>query len=143
MEKKKYRLPKRWTEEKWFPALLSGEYEQGMEYLYYPPYEDDIIGKVPGQYCCLGVTGVVCGIPKDSLAYQVMIEQDKTSYDQYLVQEANKYGYPNELISLQCEQQYIDLPNQLADLNDTGSTFAEIIEWIKENVELYDEESGS
>ena len=27
---KQYKLPKKWTEEKWIPALLSGKYKQGM-----------------------------------------------------------------------------------------------------------------
>jgi hypothetical protein len=125
---KQFKLPTEFTL-KWLEALRSGEYKQGKGYLY---------NSVDNTYCCLGVAGVVCGMDKDKL-------------DEY-----NGFGnfgngiMPNENVPKQLITDYDDntqLVYHLTGRNDglkslnnnpTGDmlTFAEIADWIENNVEL-------
>ena len=52
---KPFRLPRAFAEA-WVAALRSGEYQQGSLCLY------DLS---TNSYCCLGVAGALCGIPKE------------------------------------------------------------------------------
>jgi hypothetical protein len=116
---KQYKLPKKWTEEKWFPALLSGEYKQGMGSLYQK--EDNL-------YCCLGVAGAVCGISNDIMNGVAIFTNEIANY-------------PKELLETREDNCGIDLAGELASMNDNGdSSFGDIVVWIRENIELYDEE---
>ena len=105
-----YRLPKVFTE-KWLTALRSGEYYQGKLYL----------GK-SNRNCCLGVACIVAGIKPDYIESERLIHEDML----YLSQEL-----PKELLA------GYNLANRLVNLNDIGSSFLFIADWIENNVELY------
>lgn len=104
--KKIYQLPKEFAS-KWVDALKSGNFKQTKDKL-----KDDC------GYCCLGVACVIEG------------NGDKI------------YGslYPNKTI-LPIAGFYADFDEEslylkVSAMNDTGSTFSEIADWVKENVEF-------
>lgn len=121
---KKFRLPKDFWENKWKPALLSGNYSQGKGALY--RNINDILTPTHGRFCCLGVAAESCGI-----------ELKKT-------QEG--IGFIDKEV-LSCFKQFEEIPSELIDtneltftlsnLNDQGYKFVDIVDWIEKHVELY------
>ncbi len=131
MSEKQFRMPRAFAEEKWFPALLSGELSQGAGQLYI---------KEDNEFCCLGVAALVCGVAVDFMGDKGMIYSKHNpmsiqgEYDPNLTDEALNHGYPTELLW----NGAYSLSAKLADLNDSGNNFEYIVNWVKENVELYD-----
>jgi hypothetical protein len=60
------KLPKKFKE-KWIAALRSGEYKQGDGMLY---------DSASNSYCCLGVAGVILGIPESSMEARASIYEE-------------------------------------------------------------------
>lgn len=107
----KYRLPRAFAE-KWIAALESGKYAQGKDALC-----------VGDAYCCLGVA---CAIQAPRFLQRSQ---------QWIPEAASEEGIPEEI----CDSK--DLPVILARMNDAEASFSDITQWIKANVELYDETS--
>lgn len=152
MSEKKYRLPRKFAEEVWFPALLSGEYQQGHSELCSLGNVENSNGDIPQSdtYCCLGVAGIACGIPKElmvGLSYVEVKREHKVSSDEaitldILTKAAIAAGYPKELLWQPETVENACLAAYCADLNDSEKySFEKIVEAIRENVELYDEEN--
>lgn len=127
----KYKLLKEFAE-KWFKALLSGEYKQGKNYL----ISRDPNGEL--RYCCLGVALHCTDEPVDDSFYDKYLNPSPGYINQFNKKIPN--GIPDELYGIQRGS----LPHKLSQLNDMGDlnhrnsyTFEEIVEWVKENVELY------
>ncbi len=96
---------------KWIAALRSGEYEQGMDEL--RPTEN--------SYCCLGVLACVMG-------EEWVRDGDSDSF--YLENHEAFCELPDRLevaASLATDQ------DVLSTMNDTGSTFEEIADYIEGN----------
>lgn len=118
---KQYSLPKDFAE-KWVAALRSGEYEQGKEALFNN-----------GCYCCLGVAAVVCGAKND------MLLQGDDSPAAYLYRgEIDRPRIPEDVLEAIPENIIgsCGLPAKLAGFNDEGKSFADIADWIEQNVEF-------
>ncbi len=118
--------------EKWLKALRSGKYNQSTSFLY-----------TSNGWCCLGVLGHVCGIPKDRLyeGYWLMDLSDKPDFS-----PSTGYKLTNEDIKL-IPQDFVgsDLENKLiallSGMNDKKKySFQEIADWIEENIEFVKEE---
>lgn len=62
---------------KWVAALRSGEFKQ----------TESVLFNGSNGYCCLGVLGIVCGIPKEYLKDKALINS----------LDATKYNYPQGL----------------------------------------------
>lgn len=151
MSEKKYRLPRKFAEEVWFPALLSGEYQQGHSELCSLGNVENSNGDIPQSdtYCCLGVAGIACGIPKKTMQGLSYVELDtetaQRDADYTRIAElgkiALKHNYPKELFWTR-NIGLGSLASYCADLNDSEEySFEKIVEAIRENVELYDEEN--
>jgi len=111
-EKTKFRLPRQFAD-KWLAALRSGEYMQGQDYL-----------KHNGRYCCLGVA---CAITEG-----VEIVEPEAQMIIYADEIKNIHLIPKELTGMRNS-----LPIELSTMNDNGSDFKQIANWVEENVELY------
>jgi hypothetical protein len=97
---------------KWIYALLSGEYQQGQQFL-----------KLHGKFCCLGV---LCDI------------HSKETGNEWVEHCYFKYGssLPEIVMSWSGLEQNIPIVNEksLAELNDSGSTFLEIANLIEKKL---------
>lgn len=105
---KEYQLPKEFAE-KWVAALRSGEYQQGSESLCYND-----------SYCCLGVACAISGVV--NVPHQDWIKATTakdTSIPKILIGSAATSG----------------LVYAVSTMNDSGSSFADIADWIEENVQ--------
>lgn len=116
MENKEYRLPKDFAE-KWLKALRSGKYKQCDGKL----YKEEESG-----FCCLGVACEFSGVNP----YE--IDGVGWIYDYVAVKSENKI--PDELVGSDFNNRLVCV---LSEMNDSGRSFAEIADWIEENVELY------
>ena len=100
------------TKAKWLEALRSGKYKQGRGFL-----------RIGENFCCLGVLHDVTGgnwHTKDGIILTGSINQ-KNSHCGYLV------GTFLQGLSK-------NIARDLATLNDKGSTFSEIADYIEKNV---------
>lgn len=118
--------------EKWDAALRSGEYEQGKNFLRVDTEEGP-------TYCCLGVlqqclTGCVEKMSRDiatgdwkydALPTREWLEDHKISFMSSIANEDNNPHIVAKQMSI-------------AELNDTGMSFVEIADLIKEAVEFTD-----
>ena len=102
---------------RWVEALRSGEYEQGNLRL-----RDD------GAHCCLGVlcdvhdpTGWVEGGARDGFSYRYGTVTDPIGLPDPL----------REAIGMNSHYEGI-----VISMNDSGSTFAEIADWIEAHIEV-------
>lgn len=128
VKKKKWQLPKELTE-KWLAALRSGNFAQGTQYLARYNAADKEM-----QYCCLGVLGVICGcvIPQEA----GVLDGD----DEHAVR--NLGSVPEVLTGRSIPGTLVGILTVMNDGSDGGSSsnrshsFAEIANWIEENVEL-------
>jgi hypothetical protein len=101
--------------EKWIAALRSGEYIQGKNFL----------RTVNNEFCCLGVLAEVCGINS-------VINNDEDAYH-YDFDSTPLTAYPSIdfLFSVSLDN---DDAEYLTKLNDAGSSFDEIADYIKEKL---------
>lgn len=106
--KKLIRLP-RVFRTKWLNALESGRYKQT---------KNDLCKE--GKYCCLGVAGKVLRINDNELLHRSMPSDLE-----------NSQKYPKAFII--SATQNSDFSNELANMNDEGSTFKQIAAYIRSN----------
>ena len=104
----------------WIDALLSGTYQQGLSYL-----------NAGGQFCCLGVK---CEI--DVMDGLMLSKQRGGRYEfEYAELDGEDFraNYPSpETYSRWGLNRY--QVEELGQMNDTGKSFTEIAEWIRENL---------
>lgn len=105
--------------EKWLTALRSGEYKQTTQTLYDPKND---------SYCCMGVLGVICGMDKNELAQKDMFyvpnyRKDDRTIDSDLIPDIMKYRTMGA-----------GIPTKPVTLNDEGSPFSEIADYIEQNI---------
>jgi len=95
---------------KWLEALRGGEYKQGDGFL-----------RTDAGFCCLGV---LCDIVKPvwKKGGGLGIEHDCGELD-----------YPTESLLQEVGLDFL-ASRRVAEMNDSGSTFAEIADWIEANV---------
>lgn len=101
---------------KWIAALRSGEYIQGMTYL----FNEDT-----GNYCCLGVACIISGISKDEIKNKMIIPDSFSE-----VPDIIKGGAGNN-----------DIVDTLTKINDgynssnvSQKSFEEIADYIEQNL---------
>lgn len=123
---------------KWLEALRSGEYKQAKDSLYVDNIVDDETNEYTGEcgYCCLGVAGAICGVPIGVLNGRgLLYDLDKvtTEYNipAILAQPfaVNEKGEKTDSYNGQHT-----IAGTLANMNDRGETFAEIADWIEDNL---------
>ena len=110
------KLPKAFKK-KWVNALRSGNFQQGSSHLF---DSDD------NTYCCIGVAGVVCGIPKTKLDGIGFLDSE-TKVN--LLAEKNKV--PKILIESAVESGEKTLAIHLAEMNDGPNSFKQIAAYIE------------
>lgn len=99
---------------KWITALRSGDYEQGESVLKVPKNQ---------QYCCLGVACVVAGVRSCDISDKGLPSQLSAKLQAKLppfFRSNEEDGDHEGLVAL-------------ADMNDSGKTFAEIADYIEDN----------
>jgi hypothetical protein len=97
--------------EKWVKALRSGRYKQGKDTLY-----------SRGKYCCLGVACRVGGLPAGKI---------KSCYIELPSEQA---AVPEILHCVSGPIRSVDTWRILAQMNDGGKSFAEIADYIEQNL---------
>ncbi len=108
---KKYTLPREFGE-KWVAALRSGNFNQTQATL-----KDD------WGHCCLGVACEIQG---------AAFYRKKFSF--IPVTWGKRFGLPVELLN--GELDWTSLPFVLSSMNDKGTPFSQIADWIEANVEF-------
>ena len=93
---------------KWLAALRSGEYKQGMGFLF---------NAVEGCYCCLGVLNICAG-------------KSAPEIDGLAIGDTDRLIYPGD----GPEDSDGDHVMKLMRMNDSGSSFVEIADWIEKNL---------
>jgi len=103
--------------DKWVKALRSGDYEQGTQALFNS-----------GAYCCLGVLCEIQG-------YKKLVHQGRPCFFNETGSVLNGIGLvcPNDGYNSGLDR---DTRQDLAVMNDGGSTFNEIADWIEEHVNV-------
>ncbi len=137
LAKNKNKLPKR-VKKAWLAALRSGEYKQGTEslrsyvllkeYDQGTPSEEVEVGHE--EYCCLGVLGdvIIDGYWDGGVIYT---EETEGGDDPFMYGD-NPFLYGEEEI---CEVAKIrPFTFILAEMNDSGFSFADIADWIERNL---------
>lgn len=112
----KLRLPRKFAE-KWFEALESGKYKQGVEFLKINSWDDDS-NFTECKHCCLGVAAeIIENKPYDIEDCNFIGDDD---YDSIALEEWEKAGYPRELIYVKDEEEgiYNRIPSLFSNLND-------------------------
>lgn len=109
--------------QRWLAALRSGEYEQGESYLQ----------NNSGKYCCLGVA---CRMdhPEEDLLHKFFIDSSGVEYNKknYISRNLER-SMPELLRGGNDSNEFVRL---VADMNDTGKSFAYIADWIETHVEF-------
>lgn len=100
---------------RWVKALRSGNYEQCQSSLY------DGNG-----YCCLGVAGAICGVPKERMDFAGLLTEDHIPFQEVkkipkLLRGENSKEDPN----------YNELVKILTEMNDKGKSFKYIASYIE------------
>lgn len=162
MSEKLYRLPKEFAE-KWFELLLSGNYDQGKGYLINEEQEFCCLGVA--LHLCSESEELLGGSLKGEVGYlgdiEITIDEENLleeipeellSYDSeedlaFVLAELNDNGSirgiskqppEKEMVDILerylIKQEYVELFKQL---KGEPYSFEEIVEWVKENVELY------
>jgi hypothetical protein len=99
---------------KWLEALRSGKYKQGKNVLY---------DAETNCFCCLGVAGDLCEIPKEKLI--------EVGCKILSAKEFRGYKIPLALSERDYTQD--ELQRELAEMNDNGKTFLQIADHIEAN----------
>lgn len=97
--------------DKWIAALRSGDYKQCKMNLY------DGVG-----FCCIGVAGKVCGMSEAELYNQEWIWDGM----------AGSRRVPSIIVGSDSDSNTIEC---LSSMNDAGTSFNTIADWIEENME--------
>lgn len=108
--------------DKWIGALKSGSYKQGRHFLCESDGND-------WQYCCLGVLCSILDVP-----YTLFTNGQKQKYIK-LYEGCSRFP-PQNIIKSEDENTLIlrrDWQKTLAKMNDEGSTFDEIADFISDN----------
>ena len=159
MNPKKFKLPKEFAE-KWIEALKSGDYKQGHSMLATTDVECFDGETLPPiekcSFCCLGVAAKISGNPVEELigveylyskkAYKGIPEELLTEYsgnDQALVwtlSQLNDGMSRDTYIEEFKDKAYnfrIDIEQHFTKEGKLESTFEDIVNFIKDNVEFY------
>ena len=134
--------------QRWLTALRSGEYEQGHEYLARLDR-----GEEKPAFCCLGV---LCAA--EGFQHTIVGDGDEPQYMRYFdftfpitnavendIDEELKNDYTSEYWDKKVTgTDYLpvrlfdgldyNVQRELAEMNDNGKTFAQIADWIEENL---------
>ncbi len=110
----KKKLPKRFKD-RWVKALRSGNYKQGTGILF----------SEHGEFCCLGVAGDMCGIPRTTLVEEPFL-------DGTLDKIAKEHKVPKVLRMDNSDPQ--SLTAILSRFNDKGKSFKWIAGYIQKNL---------
>lgn len=105
---------------RWIKALRSGKYKQGREVLLKKEEERN--------YCCLGVAGIVCGIPERTLLNKQLLDKP----------DLRKH-FSKIPISLRSSPK---LQQSLAGMNDTKKSFKQIALYIEKHYKKWIAEAG-
>lgn len=105
---------------KWVAALRSGEYKQGVSYLW---------NEEKDSFCCLGVAGVLCGIPKNVMKYRPWFHHLPLGIPIESVPPLLRPGLSTSN----------GIPEKLAEMNDgrmgeRWHSFSEIADYIEANL---------
>jgi hypothetical protein len=111
---------------KWVKALRSGKYKQAKDYL-----------RVEGEngresYCCLGVLGTICGIPKDTLSENKTLESFRKKCNIESDEGTPFVEGESTRIKVRIGKGFEEFPT-LASANDGGASFKAIATWIEKN----------
>jgi hypothetical protein len=106
--------------EKWVSALRSGEFEQGLHRLY-----------LNNTYCCLGVAGELCGISPSEMENKGVFIVDPLDVACENTLLINDGILPKQIIG---ESTSNNIVYELTSMNDNGSSFNKIADWIEENL---------
>jgi len=122
--KKEYpKLPEPFKTE-WLAALRSGDYKQGKATLYNP---------IGDTFCCLGVAGDICGIPKKEMDGKHLLVQmeEYTNGDKYpdILKATNRPSAPRTAVS-----ELYSKNDGVGNFSGKQWTFLEIADWIEENL---------
>lgn len=111
----------RYMKEQWAGCLLGGQYEQGQGQL-----KGEGVDQTTDVYCCLGVLAEEMGEIYDG---------PESDYSRKYVPESSHLNFNTEdlPIAVQCELTNMN-DGDGEDGNSEGKTFAEIAEWIMENL---------
>lgn len=113
----------KWAKRKWVRALRSGEYKQVDGSL--------IDGTIQNaSYCCLGVFLAECR-PNSIVVSQSEWTSDVLCVPEVETQPAEDYIADDLAILWDLD---LNTQKQLAELNDAGQSFAQIADWIEENL---------
>lgn len=157
--KKQFRLPEEFTK-KWLVALRSGEYTQGtngslQEFKSENWTKETVATKDTCNYCCLGVAGVILGVPTKELSTEwlsnnlnstlIPSEIEGNEDDNLLVKllsglndgldlyQYKEFIKDKEYIFREDLEQYFSVPGN----NDFKLSFKDITYFIEDNCELY------
>lgn len=111
---------------KWVVALRSGEYRQGDDGQLAELRRDE----TDIAYCCLGVLGAVCGVSAERMDGKA--ELGEIDLDDLLgpwSERGNAISF-----SVSDPNSHVTMQRKLAAMNDGGVAFAEIADWIEQNV---------
>lgn len=111
---------------KFLAELRSGKHKQAKKTMYDPASD---------SLCCLGVACIVVGMEKSELiGVDILCQQETHAGDNSnkwaASEKARHLGYPSILITSPDN----DIAVTLAELNDSGSTFSEIADYIEQNL---------
>lgn len=120
---KKFELPKAFAE-KWVKALRSGEYKQGHHVLFRNDFQSC-------EYCCIGIAGIVAGVKESRML-------NKNLFGTQSHNDVQSFKIPKELRTIENAGRY-QLPLLISRMNDNGSSFIEIADWIEANVKFVPE----
>lgn len=134
------KLPKEFKN-KWIAALRSGEYIQGKEFLMssnsidreFDEDGNEIFVDTPDiqyKFCCIGVAGFICGIPKLRLFKNPIFasSEDWSKEELETIPELLRGGCLREI------SDYNEIVDDLTQMNDSGKTFQEIADYIENNL---------
>jgi hypothetical protein len=108
------------TKSHWVAALRSGDYKQGTK----------VLRTVADSYCCLGV---LCNLVDPNGWERSGVEI--VNHDSYAFRYKGKRVYGALPVDLQGEKHISPWVNiHLIHMNDSGSTFDQIADWIEENL---------
>lgn len=108
--------------EAWLKALRSGDYKQGRQALRIGD------GKA-SKYCCLGV---LCDLGEKK-AWEDLYYNGEYGYSSGKGMQNLSQGYINESLAKKMTLDPI-VAYDLAQMNDDGKSFAQIADWIEENL---------
>lgn len=114
------------VKKKWVDALRSGAYKQGDGLLIYDDGYDTTC-------CCLGVLGVICGIPTEEMQDVEFLNSDQLGNE-----VLNKTPLPKEFLENEELQEFLGGMNDGVFKGNPRKfikwNFSQIADWIEENL---------